>query len=258
MKTKLVTLFAIPLLSSLLHGQDLINFSAVSDTPTTHTGGANIFRSTELGVNNDTLSFNAFNVTVGSGTGAAEGLVGQSFLALCINLRYESPAANLDYVYSNGSELLSYNPTGSGDFWNNAREAKYTAINNVIAALGSNLVAMDQSGPEFQEWMVAMSFALSEIIADYDGTVGSLSLTAGNNQFSYISNGQPVDGSIYSKYQQAIGYISTAAAPGSSLRLATIDNSVNQDVILIPVPEPSMVSLAGLMGALGLLRRRRL
>jgi len=257
MKTKLVTLCSAVLLSSLVHGQDLINFNAVTDTPTTFTGGTGIYRAVELGVENDTLSYNGFNVTVGSGTGAAASLAGQSFLALCINLRYESPAAGQDYTYSTDSSLLSYNPDGNGDFWDDNASGKYTAISNMVAQMSPILVGLDQSQAEFQEWMVAMSFALSEIIADYNGSVNSLNLEDGRNQF-YYQNDVSIDGAVYAKYQQAIGYIGTAAPEGFVLQTASINNTTNQDVILIPVPEPSVISLAGILGAFGLLRRRRL
>lgn len=257
MKTKLVTFCSAVLLSSLVHGQDLINFSAVTDTPTTITGGTGIYRAVELGVNNDALSFNGFNVTVGAGTGAAESLVDQSFLALCINLRYESPAASQDYTYSTDSSLLSYNPDGNGDFWDDNTAGKYTAISNIIAQMSPVLVGLDQNQAEFQEWMVAMNFALSEIIADYNGNFNSLNLEAGRNQFFY-QNGDSIDGAVYAKYQQAIGYIGTAAPGDFVLQTASINNTINQDVILIPVPEPSVISLAGILGAFGLLRRRRL
>ena len=257
MKTKLVPLFSAILFSSLAQGQDLINFSVVDGTPINHAGGANIYRSEELGVIRDGLTFNAFNVTVGSGSGAAESLVGQSYLALCINLRYEGPAADLDYTYVTDSASLNYE-AGSGDFWDANRAAKYTAVSIVIAALGSDLVSMNQAGADFQEWMVAMSFALSEIIADYDGTTDSLSLAAGNNQFRNVLDDSPISGSLFAKYQQAIGHISTEADPGFTLQTAIINNTTNQDVILIPVPEPTVVSLAGILGALGLFRRRRL
>ena len=257
MKTKLVPFFSAILLSSLAHGQDLINFSVVDETPINFAGGANIYRSEELGVIRDGLTFNAFNVTVGSGTGAAASLVGQSYLALCINLRYEAPAADLDYTYVTDGASLNYE-AGSGDFWDANRAAKYTAVSNVIAALGSDLVSMNQGEAEFQEWMVAMSFALSEIIADYDGTVGSLSLASGDNQFRNVLDDSPISGSLLAKYQQAIGHISTPADPAFVLQAAVINNTTNQDVILIPVPEPSVISLAGILGAFGLLRRRRL
>ena len=255
MKTKLVPLFSALLLSSLAHAQDLINFSVVDSTPFTSFG---VYRSNEAGVVRDNLTFDAFNVTVGSATGAAESLVGQSYLALCINLRYEAPAAGLDYTYVTDSTAMSYE-AGSGDFWDANRAAKYTAVSNVIAALGSDLVAMNQAGdPQFEEWMIAINFALSEIIADYDGTVDSLSLAAGNNQFSNAFDDSPISGSLSDKYLQAISHISTQADPAFVLQAAVINNSTNQDVILIPVPEPSVISLAGILGAFGLLRRRRL
>jgi hypothetical protein len=126
-----------------------------------------------------------------------------------------------------------------------------------MATFGSDLAAMDQNDPEFQDWIVAMNFAVSEIIADYENTPLSLDLLAGNNQFR-LANGDPVSGSVVDKYGQIIGARANGLGDSYTLHTASIGGTTYQDVILIPVPEPSVVSLAGLLGALGLLRRRRL
>jgi hypothetical protein len=240
-----------------LQAQDTITFGFVSQTP--WSVGLGEYDVTLGGVSysddNDPqngLTFPAYNVTVTSGTGVGATLIGQNFLAICVNLHYPglSPA-EMD-LSADGSSL-SYAIPGNPNVWDAFRVQKYNAIIDIVAAFGSGLAAMPQDD-DFQNRITALNFALTEIAVD--GIAETDPLTNGNAQFRY-RGGSELDGDVLGYFNDYMAAIGSGESGGYLLYAAGVTGETNQDVILIPVPEPTVALLGGMAGLAMLSRRRR-
>ena len=245
-----------------LNAQNVIAFDTVTATPTDLAGYVNDFNVVLGGTTVTNANYPGFNVHVGSGTGTGAALVGQSYLALCVNISYPDPISNLPYNLAPDASVLSYDIDGAGgsfgDSWATANAAnKYAAIRDIVATFGGTLTGLDQSSLEFQQRVVAMTFAFAEIVVDYDNTVGSLGIATGNARF-FEQDGSPISSAVATYYQQALDAIGNGSGNSYTLYAAGIPEFSNQDVILIPIPEPSGIVLLGAAGLLVLGRRRRI
>lgn len=239
-----------------LGAQQTVTFGSVSPTPTDLAGGLNsssefLYLSTIGGTNID-LTFPGYNVIVTGGSNGGEALTGQSFLAICVNVSYPGMSAGTFDLSTDGS-TLSYD-VNSTDVWSVARTAKYNAIRDIIADHGGWLVGLDQNGLEFQERMTAMTFAFAQISIDGSGEPDPL--IAGGAQFRW-RNGDELSGNILDYFNEYMASAGTGSGNSLTLYSAGISGTSNQDVILIPVPEPSAALLGGLAGFAVVLRRRR-
>lgn len=257
---------AFALASTAVLTAQTIQFSSADPTPTNAAGASGLYRIIENSVSpnspyrDDSYSLAGFNVTVGSGTGAGMALVGQNFLALCVNIGYAGPDSST-YAYSTDGTGLGYIPeNGARDYWATDAPAKLTAIRNILAVYGTPLGGMDQNLSEFQEWTVALTLVLNEIVADF-GTTDFGSLSAGDLQAYQASldpaGTDPLPASILQKYQLALGQINNNRGNEIVLHTATIPGSAVQDVVFFAIPEPSAALLAGAAALLGVVRRRR-
>jgi len=239
-----------------------IAFSSFDPTPTNVAGASGLYRIIENSVSpnspysDDSYSLSGFNVTVGSGTGAGQALVGQDFLALCVNIGYAGPDAST-YAYSTDGTGLSYVPeNGARDYWATDASAKLTAIRNILAVYGTPLGGMNQNLGEFQEWTVALTLVLNEVVADF-GTANFGSLSEGDLQAYQAGGTTALPASILLKYQSALAEINNGRGNEIVLHTATIGGSAVQDVVFFAIPEPSAAMLVGAAALLGTLRRRR-
>lgn len=238
-----------------LKAQDTITFGSV--TPTASTLGEYDITLGGVSFSDDNdpangLTFPAYNVSVTSGTGAGASLVGQNFLAICVNLHYPglSPA---EMNLSTDGSTLSYAIAGNPNVWDDFRLQKYNAMIDIIAAFGGGLVGMPQND-DFQNRITALNFALAEI--SVDGIATTDPLTTGNAQFRNRGGSELADDVLgyFNDYLAAIG---AGESGGYLLYAAGVTGETNQDVILIPVPEPTVSLLAGIAGLAVFARRRR-
>lgn len=234
-----------------------ITFGSVSPTATNYSGDLGDYQTTLGGVIND-FTYPAFNVTVTDGSGGGELLIGQNFLAICVNISYPGLNTGTFNLSTDGS-TLSYDIDGDGavygDSWAVSRTAKFNAIRDIIAVYGADLVALAGVDDEqFQFRVTALNFALAEIYID--GVASVDPLTTGNVQFR-DSLGSDLSGAVLDYFNEYMAVAGTGEGAGYTLYAAGVTGYANQDVILIPVPEPGAAMLAGAAGVLGLMRRRR-
>lgn len=248
-------------------------FSSVSDTPILYAGAPGNYSVTEnavsaalpepsgTAVTNNLFSFNAFNVRVVSGTGDAAALDGQDFLAFCVNLGYPGPATGVEFGYGTDASGFGYVPTGSNgaDYWGVQRIEKFNAIKDVMKAFGAPLAGGDQNSAGYQEWIMALTLGLNEIVADF-GTADFGRLDAGDLQVSLTST-DPDQIATWANIQSNLAQIFAEAGSGNgadfTLFTASIADTQYQDLVMIPVPEPSAALLTGAALLFGVIRRRR-
>lgn len=249
-------LFAALGLLAPLGAQQTVTFGSVSPTPTDLAGGLSpssefLYLST-IGGSNVDLTFPGYNVIVTSGSNGGEALTGQTFLAICVNVSYPSMSGGTFDLSTDGS-TLSYD-VNSTDVWSVSRAAKYGAIRDIIADHGNTLIGLDQNGLEFQERMTAMTFAFAQIAIDGSGEPDPLNV--GGAQFRW-RDGSALSGNILDYFNEYMASAGTGSGDALTLYSAGVGGTSNQDVILIPVPEPSAALLGGLAGVAVFLRRRR-
>lgn len=236
-----------------------VEFGFVTETQTGTSGFLGQYQAV-IGGSSTPLTYPAYNVTVVGGANGGELLLGQSFLAICVNVSYPGLVAG-EYGLSTNGDSITYDIDGAGstfgESWDTNQTSKYNAMRDIIATHGSALVSLattDQT--QFQYRITALNFVLAEI--GVDGIADVNPLTNGNMQFysggtAYDADFAAVQG-YYNEYLAAIG---NGEGAGYTLYSAGTDSFSAQDVILLPIPEPGAPLLAGAAAMLGFLRRRR-
>lgn len=234
---------------------------SISPTPTGISGFLNQYQS-YIGGSTAPLSYPAFDVTVTGGADGGELLIGQSFLAICVNVSYEGLSAG-DFALSTDGSSISYDIDGAGgafgESWANpvSNTVKYNAMRDIMALHGSHLVSLDRNSAEFQYRITALNFLFAEI--GVDGIADVDPLSTGEIRFSAGVDPAYADdfAAVVDYYNEYLGAIGSVEDNDYVLYAAGVTGFENQDVILIPVPEPTVAVLAGAAGLVGLVRRRR-
>lgn len=100
---------------------------------------------------------------------------------------------------------------------------------------------------------LAFSFAIYEIIYDYDGNMNHLDLGGGDLQSSIANTIPPQAAGIAQSWLN--GLVDPGLYTGPLAKLVSLKNDSKQDVI-VEIPEPATMSIL-VLGSLALLRKRR-
>lgn len=199
----------------------------------------------------------SFGVTAGTGSGAS--LVGGNYLGFCVNLFLPDPTTGDNMAVDSTGGVLSYSFNGSSDVWKADTAIKYDALKDVLFAYEPLFTSTSRSSQQFYDMTAAFSVLTNEIVIDYDGTLGSIDLSSGNNTVT-DSSGDPISGNVVAYYNAMYGQIGNGKGSGFQLYSAAWPDSDAtagpQDMVFFAIPEPSVLSLTP-MAALMLLRRRR-
>lgn len=209
---------------------------AMADTVTVKFTGTNKGGSVKAAY--DSVTSNVFagqlKHTLSSPSGpAAAGLSG-NFLTFCVELNQNTTSSNTVYTVSTLAARLG--------------AAKADAIAGLFASTGLAPIL----GTASNDLAQAAQLAIWEIVEDYDGTPGSLSLTAGDFRATK-TDGSPLTAGITGLASSMLSGVETPAL--SSLSFLVLTNSSKQDqLVVIPAPGAAAVVVGG---GLALLRRRR-
>ncbi|CAN5611624.1 hypothetical protein BH09VER1_BH09VER1_21640 [soil metagenome] len=206
------------------------------------------------------FAFYTFRFSIVNATGSASFLNGGDYIGFCVNTMFPDPTTGADATYSGTPNLLSYD-IGNGDYWTANRVIKFEAIANTLAYYADQLRSLDPDGQSYAELVTGINMAFTEIICDYDGTLGSIDITTGNSKAELDFSGTPITSGVpYDTYNYIRNnLIGTGTGGGLNVYTANAPNDNYQDVVFIPaVPEPRTVMLVALgLGAfLARLRRR--
>lgn len=202
------------------------------------------------------FAFYTFRFSIANATGDAAFLNGGDYIGFCVNTMFPDPSTGADATYSGTPSLLSYD-IGNGDYWSTNRLMKFDAIANTLSYYADQLRSLDPDGQSYAELVTGINMAFTEIICDYDGTLGSIDITTGNSKAELDFNGTPITSGVpYDTYNYIRTHlIGTGTGGGVDVYTANAPNDNYQDVVFIPaVPEPRVVMLVGL--GLGVLLAR--
>lgn len=220
---------------ALLAGTALTG-TAMADTVTakfTGTGkGTNVKAITETVTSNVFSGQLKYQFSNPSGPLAA-GLTG-NFITFCIELNQNTSSSNQTYTVTSLVDRLG--PT------------KAAAIAGVFASTGLNPLFNTASN----DLAAAAQLAVWEIVEDYDGTPGSISLTAGDFRATK-TDGSPLPAALTGMATSLLAAVETPSL--SSLDFLAISNSSKQDQLVI-IPAPGAAAIMAL-GGLAIARRKR-
>lgn len=219
-----------------------ITLSGVQNT------GSSYFQPYRFTQHGQTINFEYYNFTFGvsSGTGLGASLAGGDYMGFCLSGFFSDPGDG--YVYSVGTDAtaLSYSINGSGDFWLSHRQEKFDALTDVLAAFAPDFVGTPMASQEFADMVSAFNFLSTEIVLDYDGTLGSLDLSSGENLVRN-TDGSPVTGAVLDLYTDMVAEIGSGAGAGMTFYAAHPVWTGVQDLVFFDihsVPEPGAALLA--------------
>lgn len=201
-----------------------------------------------------------FSFGVSSGTGAGASLVGGYYMGFCVNTFLTDPANGDVMLVDDTGDALSYSVNGSADVWNIGTSLKYAAIKDVLYAYEPLFSSTATTSQAFLDMSAAFSILSSELAIDYDGTLGSIDPTSGNNLVT-DAFGNPISGAVATYYSSMLAEVGTGNGAGFQLHSAGWPGSDpaagTQDMVFFAIPEPTVLSLAPLAGILALRRRRK-
>lgn len=202
----------------------------------------------------ETHAYKPFTVVVDYGTGAASSLVGETYLAFCVNPVYTTPGAGTSFNYATNASVLSYDINGV-DYWSINATAKYDALKDIFATYANQLLTLDPASQESAYLNTAIGLAISEIVMDYDGTFASFNLNSGN---SIVTNPDftAISGAVLDYYSGITSVVGSGVGKGFTLHAAGENTHNSQDLVFFNVPEPGSAFLL-LTAGLGLIFRRR-
>lgn len=208
------------------------------------------------------ISFYNFLFEVSSGTGLGAGLVGGSYMGFCVNTFFSDPADGYQMLVDTTGSVLSYSWNGSPDYWNINTALKMDAFRDVLANYSLALVTTPVASTDFGRMIAAFSMLAAEIALDYDGTSGSLNLSAGANRVADPS-GNPVSGVVLDLYNDMKASVGSGDGAGFVIYAAAWPDpnpaTGAQDMIFFntsaAIPEASTILLS--LGAMALIARRR-
>lgn len=204
-----------------------------------------------------TFPFYSFFFSVKDATGDAAFLNGGEYIGFCVNSMFPDPQTNDVSTFSAGPTLLTYN-LGTGDYWDTDRNIKWDAIKNTIAHYSSQLRSFDPDGLAYAELVTGMQLAFTEIILDYDGTIGSIDINAGDAISKLNVDGDPITSGVpFDTYNYIrTNLIGTGDGGAFEVYTANVTGDVFQDLAFISaVPEPT-TAIYLLVGAVVLAGRR--
>lgn len=192
-----------------------------------------------------TWPFTIFHFEVKNATGTAIPLNGQKFIGFCVNTMFPDPENNQTSNFATGPADLSYN-LGTGDYWDTDRNIKWDAIRNTLAYYAYDLRNLDYNTQDYADLVTGINIAFTEIIVDYDGTLGSIDINAGNSTAWLNDQGAPItSGAAFSTYNYIRDNLIGQGNGGAFEVFASSQTGdVLQDLAFISaVPEPSSAIL---------------
>lgn len=204
------------------------------------------------------FAYYGFRFDVKDATGSAAFLNGGSYIGICVNTMFPDPQNNDTATYSDTPALLTYD-LGSGDYWATNRALKFAAIKDVLATYATQLRNLSPDGADYANIVSGIGLSVTEIVVDYDGTLGSINLNAGNSTAWLDMFGTPItSGAAFDVYTNIRDNV-IGSGVGNSFEVytANVSSSSYQDLAFISVvPEPSTYILF-LGGAVALYAFRR-
>lgn len=204
------------------------------------------------------FAFYSFRFSVKNATGDASFLNGNDYIGFCVNTMFPDPQTNDVNTFSPTPDMLTYN-LGTGDYWAADRTIKFEAISNTLAYYSGQLGTLDPDGQSYAELVTGINMAFTEVIVDYDGSLASIDLNAGNSTAAVNADGDPITSGVpFSVYNYIrSNLIGTGDGGGFEVFTANAPNDSSQDLVFIKaVPEPHTAALVGL-GIAGMLAFRR-
>lgn len=199
-----------------------------------------------------------FSLTATSGTGTANPLVGQSFLAFCVNSIYPDPSNSTVLNFSTDGSTLSYYvggspPVGGGptNAWAVNTTLKYNALKDIFYTYAGQLNTLSKTSTAYHDLVAGINLAISEIVLDYDGTSASLDLTSGDAKTYASPPNNPIPSSAALTYFNTIknSIAGSGVGAGFTLYSAGLTGEDDQDIIFFPVTaglctEPSNIAFS--------------
>ncbi len=197
-------------------------------------------------VETSTKTFNVFagqlRHELDNGDGALTGMDGE-LLTYCTELTQYVTSSFKDYDLVNLSLAPDSGPMGA---------VKAQAIRDIFAyAAGAQYESASNSANK--DFSAAFQIAIWEIVADYDGTNGSLSVTDGELEVR-STNGSALASGIAGELDDIFAAVGLGA---DFPQLGALVNANHQDqLVMVPLPAPLLIGMAGVAGVMW--RRRRL
>jgi hypothetical protein len=201
-----------------------------------------------------TIGASTFNTSAGQlkhafslGNGVTTPLNGQTKVTFCTDLtEYVSPGG-ATYTVAPIASL----PQTVG--WAAMGATRAQAVYNLFAAAGG---AQNAAGAN-ADYAAAFQIALWELVYDYNGTAGSLSLTGGNFNVKQ-TDGTALSGAILTDVNAFFTAVTTGPNAAQTGLLGLTNNGAQDQIVqldVVPLPAGAAIGLAGL-GMAAMVRRR--
>ena len=222
---------------------------AHADTVNMQFVGTGSVRSVKVTIRASTFNTSAGQLkhTFSAGNGVTTPLNGQTKVTFCTDLTEYVSAGGATYTVAPIASL----PQTAG--WAAMGAVRAQAVYNLFAAAGG---AQNATGAK-AHCAAAFPIVLWEIVYDYTGSAGSLSLTGGNFKAKQ-TDGTALSGAILTNATALFNAVTTGPNAAQTGLLGLTNNGAQDQIVemdLVPLPAGAMTGLAGL-GLAALVRRR--